>query len=188
VSWGGQVSFFTRNLGSPDLGPERTPEVEVGLDGAFLADRLTVELTYYDRTTTDALFSVGQPPTEGGWGSQLQNVGRLASNGMELTVNGTILSRQRYGWDLGATISTNSSKTLDLGGAAPFSLGNFGWVVEGQPVPVIRATCASNPGEVAAPVMQQNCNIGPNTPTAIVTGNTLATGDRRGRPQRWDRA
>lgn len=172
VSWGSQVSFLPRNLGNPDLGPERTSEVEAGLDASFLRERLSVEFTYFDRTTTDALFAVRQAPSEGGWGSQLRNVGKLGSNGFELGVRGTLLDRQRFGWDVGGTVSTSHSETLSLGGAAPFALNSYGWVVEGQPAPVIRANCVTNPDELAAPKMQASCNIGPNNPTLIATGNT----------------
>ena len=35
VGWGGQPAFFPRNVGNPDLGPERTTEIEAGFDGAF---------------------------------------------------------------------------------------------------------------------------------------------------------
>lgn len=172
VSWGGQVSFFPRNLGNPDLGPERTTELEGGLDASIFRNRLTIEFTSYHRTTRDALFNVRQPASEGGWGSQLQNVGKLQSTGLELGLTGTVLDRPRFGWDLGATVSTSHSKTLSLGGTPAFSIGNYGWVVEGQPVPVIRANCVTNPGAIAAPVMARNCNIGPNTPTRTITGNT----------------
>jgi outer membrane receptor protein involved in Fe transport len=172
MPWNGQTSFFPRNLGNPDLGPERTSEWEGGLDGAFFGQRLTVEFTGYQRVTRDALFSVGAPPSAGGWNSQLRNVGKLQSSGFELTANGTLLERAGYGWDLGGSYSTNSSKTLSLGGAAPFTLGNFGWVVEGQPMPVMRARCVSNPGAYAAPVIVNDCDIGPNLPTRTINANT----------------
>jgi TonB-dependent starch-binding outer membrane protein SusC len=172
VSWGSSVSFFPNNLGNADLGPERTTEIEGGFDAAFLNDRLTVSFTdYYDRTT-NALFSVQSPASDGGWNSQLQNVGKMQNKGIELQVTGTLIQTAKFGWDVGGSISTNHSKVLDLGGAAPFSLGNFGYVVLGQPVPVMRGICVANPYQVAAPDIQQNCNIGPNAPTKTMDVHT----------------
>src|SRR5690606_30868900 len=65
----------------------------------------------------------------------------------------------------GGSVYLNRSEVLDLGGAPEFSLGNLGWVVEGEPVPVIRANCVTNEKERADPIIQTNCNIGPNLPT-----------------------
>ena len=84
-------------------------------------------------------------------------------------------SSARSSWDAGFTYSTNHSKVLSLGGAAPFTIGNNGWVVEGSPVPVIRGFCVANPTEFATPVRQANCNSGPNTPTRTITGTSSFT-------------
>src|SRR5690606_17914486 len=111
------------------------------------------------------LVNVRQIPSLGFLNSQLRNIGELRNMGIELSVNGTILRGERFGWDLGASVYTNSSKVLDLGGAPEFSLGDFGWVVEGQPVPVIRADCVANAEKREEPAIEPNCNIGPNLPT-----------------------
>lgn len=165
VGWGSQPAFFPDNVGNPKLGPERSTEIEVGFDGAFFDDRLSTDFTFYHQRTTDALVNVRQMPSLGFLNSQLRNIGELRNMGVELSVNGTILRGERFGWDLGASVYTNDSKVLDLGGAPEFSLGDFGWVVEGQPVPVIRADCVANAKKREEPVIEPNCNIGPNLPT-----------------------
>ena len=43
------------NLGNPNLKPERSREFEVGVDAGFFKDRVTVEFTYYNKRTKDAL-------------------------------------------------------------------------------------------------------------------------------------
>ena len=174
-SWGGTSAFIPRNLGNANLGPERTTEIEGGFESATFDGRLTVDVTSYRRQTRDALFAVSQPPSEGGWSSQLENVGRLQSNGVEIGVNATLLQGKRFGWDAGFTYSTNYSEVLSLGGAAPFTLGNNGWIQVGKPVPNIRGFCVSNPNEFAAPIRKANCDIGPNTPTHTIGGNTSFT-------------
>ena len=171
-SLGGSPAFLPRNLGNPNLGPERTSEVEAGFENSILNDRLSLDFTWYQRNTKDALFQVSQAPTNGGWGSQLQNVGKTQSNGIELGANAHLIQRTDFGWDAGLTYATNNSKVVSLGGAAPFSLGDYGWVVVGQPLPVIRGYCIANPNEFATPVRQANCNIGPNTPTRTIGGTT----------------
>jgi TonB-linked SusC/RagA family outer membrane protein len=174
-SWGGTAAFIPRNLGNPLLGPERTSEIEAGFEHSTFDGRLNVDLTWYKRTTKDALFAVSQAPSTGLWGSQLENVGKLQSDGVELSVNGTLVQRPHFGWDAGFTYSTNHSKVLSLGTAAPFTIGNNGWIAEGSPVPDIRGFCVANPDEFAAPVRKADCDYGPNTPTRTITGTTSFT-------------
>jgi outer membrane receptor protein involved in Fe transport len=174
-SWGGQPAFVPRNLGNANLGPERTTEVEGGFESSHLSDRVSLDFTWYRRTTTDALFAVSQAPSEGFWGSQLENVGKLQSRGIELGINAQLVRGRHFGWEAGATYSTNHSKTLSLGGAAPFQLANFGWIAEGRPVPAMRGFCVGNPDAIADPVRTPDCDIGPNTPTRIVTGSSTFT-------------
>ncbi len=167
VGWGNVPAFNPGNLGNPELGPERTTELELGFDASLLSNRLDINATYYHQKTTDALFEVAQAPSEGFGGSQLRNLGELVNSGFELSVNGTILNRENWGWDLGGTLTTNDSEVLDLGGATEFSIGGNGYIVEGQPVPVIRGRCVTNPDAIADPVIESDCIYGPNIPTLI---------------------
>ena len=171
VGWGGQPAFFPLNVGNPRLGPERTTEIEAGLDGSFLGDRLTAEFSWYNQTTTDALFFVRQIPSLGFLQSQLRNVGKLRNRGIELALTGELVRAPRFGWQVGGSVYTNFSAVLDLGGAPPFSLGDFGWIVGPDstgrtfPVPLIRANCVENADERAEPKIRADCPIGPNLPT-----------------------
>ena len=145
VGWGGVPAFFPLNVGNSDIGPETTSELEVGFEGSFIDDRLTLDFTYYDQTTTDALFNVRQIPSNGFLNSQLANVGELGNSGFEMGINYSVVRGDTYQWDLGFNASLNDSEVTSLGGVPEFSLGSFGWVVEGQPAPVIRADCVANP-------------------------------------------
>ena len=118
---------------------------------------------------------MSQIPSNGFLGSQLANVGKLSNSGIETSVTGTLLQRSDWGVDLGVNFSTNHSEVLDLGGAAEFSIGSYGFIAKGQPVPVVRASCVTNPDEFAAPVRQTNCNYGPNLPTLMWGVNTTVT-------------
>jgi TonB-linked SusC/RagA family outer membrane protein len=172
IGWGGQPAFRPANLGNPNLGPERTTELEGGFDGSFLGSRLAVALTLYHQKTTDALFSVSQIPSTGFLGSQLANVGELENQGLELSVNATLFDRTDWGWEVGTNISTNKSEVLSLGGATEFGIGSYGYIAEGQPIPVVRGSCVTNPDEFADPVIERDCDYGPNLPTLIVGLNT----------------
>lgn len=176
VSWGGEPAFFPRNVGNPELGPERTSEIELGFDGAFLDNRLIVDFTYYNQHTTDALFRVRQVSSDGFFdanesSTQLENVGELKNKGIELAVSGTILNRENFGLELGGTLYTNESEAVLPEDVPEFSAGaGQGWIVNGQPVPVMKADCITNAGDLADPIEEADCIIGPNAPTHIIGG------------------
>jgi outer membrane receptor protein involved in Fe transport len=168
-----EQAFYPNNLGNSALGPERTREYEYGMDGSWFGGRFSAELTYYHQLTSDALFRVASSQTAGGWGKQLENVGEFENKGWEVGTNTTIFNGQNFGWDLGLGLSTNHSKVLSLGGAAQFSVGEYGWVIEGQPVPVIYAKQITNANEKADAVYSSgNTVYGPANPTHIYSANT----------------
>jgi len=168
-----EQAFYPQNLGNPDLGPERTREYEYGMDGSWFGGRFSAELTYYHQLTSDALFRVASSQTQGGWSKQLENVGEFENKGWEVGTNTTIFNGQNFGWDLGLGLSTNHSKVLSLGGAAQFSVGEYGWVIEGQPVPVIYAKKIMNANDQADAVYSSGNTIyGPANPTHIYSANT----------------
>lgn len=161
----GDPAFLPSQVGNPELGPERTRETELGLDAAFLDDRLTASATVYFRKTSDALFPVTQTPSLGFTGTQLENVGELQSSGVELGLNGVVVRGHRVSWDLGLNLATNYTEATDLGGSAPLRIGSGeGWIVEGQPVPVIRGPFIRNPHSHAEPIVDEDHFYGPNYP------------------------
>jgi outer membrane receptor protein involved in Fe transport len=167
-----QPAFVPRNLGNPDLGPEVTTEFEGGFDASFLGDRVEMIFTYFSAKTTDALFQVQQPASEGFGGSQLRNTGEIKNQGIELALSGSPIQSAGWGWDLGLNVTTLKSEVVSLGGAPEFSLGSGGWVVEGEPAPVIRARYVTNPDEIAAPIVEADHVYGPNYPTLVLTPTT----------------
>ncbi|MDE0651965.1 MAG: TonB-dependent receptor [Gammaproteobacteria bacterium] len=176
---GGQA-YYPSNRGNDALGPERTIESEFGMDGAWLDGRFNAEVTYYHQTTTDALFRVASPASEGGWGSQLQNVGEFENKGIEIQTNTTLLDTRSLRWDLGLGLATNHSKVLDLGAASQFYVGEYGWVRmgcgpnedEGCPVPIIYGQRVMNHNDLADPIYSDGrVNYGPANPPYMFTGS-----------------
>ncbi|MDH5589232.1 MAG: TonB-dependent receptor [Gemmatimonadota bacterium] len=171
AGWGGDPAFLPLNVGNDQIGPERTSELEFGFDGSFVDSRLSLDVTYYLQKTTDALFNVRQIPSLGFLSSQLANVGELSNKGMEIVASFAAVQSESWQLDIGGSLSTNSSEVVDLPDEVPaFSIGNYGWVDEGQPIPVIRGYCVTNPDALAEPVIESECDYGPNQPTHIIQG------------------
>lgn len=101
-------------VGNVNLKPERSAEYELGFDAGFLSDRVSLELTRYDKTTTDALIQRTLPPSTGA-ASRFENLGKVTNKGWEATLNAQILNARALSWDATLTGSTNKNKLVRLG-------------------------------------------------------------------------
>ena len=170
VGWGTAPAVRPLNLGDPDLGPERTVEREFGIDQALFSGRLSIDLTWFKAVTSDALFFVRNAPSNGFLNSSLANAGKIQKSGIEAAINATLLDRSNFSVRAGLNVSTNQSKVLSLGGAPSFSVGNFGWVIEGQPAPVLRGRLIQNADQLGAAIdTTVNHTFGPAQPTLILS-------------------
>lgn len=109
------VVFTT--LGNRNLRPERSTELEAGIDGTFFNSRLNTEFTYYNKVSKDALISRILPPSLGtGATARLENLGQVSNKGIEALVSMQLVQRSRVGLDISLNASHNSNNLDDLGG------------------------------------------------------------------------
>ncbi len=175
----GEPAVTPSNLGNPDLGPERTREVEFGFEGTLLDGRVFAELTVYDQRTYDALIAVQPTPSRGIPDTQLENVGELTNKGVEATLRLTVLDREKLRWQVGGYVSTNHSKAVDLGGLESISIGWRQYIRPGHPVPSYFHDVVTNPDEVGATPVMEEQYLGPSYPTHTYGLNMSATFFRR---------
>jgi TonB-dependent SusC/RagA subfamily outer membrane receptor len=168
----GQPGVTPQNLGNPDLGPERTREYELGFDASVLDQRLSAEFTYYHATTSDALFPVLGTPTLGFTGSQVQNVGEIVSSGFELSADVRVYEGTAFAWNAGVNLTTNNSEVIDMGGAAPISLGYNTGIREGFATPSIFGRKLLNPEAIADPEFEDDAFLGEVFPTTTLGVHT----------------
>lgn len=112
-------------LGNEALRPERSREYEGGFDAGFLNSRVNVQLTIYDKRTTDALINRVLPGSLGATTSRVENVGVVTNKGSELSLNGRVVDRPRVQLDVTVEASRNANKLEDLGGLPPIT--GFGY-------------------------------------------------------------
>lgn len=126
------VVFTT--LGNRNLKPERSTEVEFGVDGSFWSNRVSSEVTYYNKSSKDALISRILPPSLGtGQNTRFENLGDVRNSGWEALVNAQILQRNAIGWDITINGSSNSNELASLGGV-PTIVGTTQQQREGYPL------------------------------------------------------
>lgn len=122
------------NLGNPDLKPERSREFEAGIDASFFSDRLSVELTGYDKLTKDALVNRSLAPSLGVAGAQFYNIGSMKNQGLELGVNAEVLRGKTVSASVSMVGALLRNRLVSLGeGIEPFPLGFAQRMVPGYP-------------------------------------------------------
>ena len=106
------VNLVGGGVGNPDLKPERSTEIEAGIDAGLWNDRIGLELTYYHKKTKDALIAVPRPPSAGDPSSVFQNVGSVRNRGFEGVLTIRPVQTPSTSWDLTLSGSTNSNKLI----------------------------------------------------------------------------
>jgi TonB-linked SusC/RagA family outer membrane protein len=155
----GKAGFTPAQLGNPQLGPERTREMEFGFDAGALDDRVSFELTAFRARTLDALVGVTYPPTQGFTRTQLENVGTLENSGVEMQLSGDIVRRDALEWTGRINYTAMSNNAIDLGGRI-ISMGSSVYVREGYPVPSYFGNRVTNPDAIADPIIETNSFLG----------------------------
>ncbi len=114
---GEQPAVVFTALGNRNLRPERSTELELGVDGTFGGGRVNTELTFYNKVSKDALVSRILPPSLGtGATARLENLGEVRNTGYELLANVQLVKRQAFGWDVSINGSFNDNELQSLGG------------------------------------------------------------------------
>jgi TonB-linked SusC/RagA family outer membrane protein len=103
------------------LEPERTTELELGFETGFWSDRISVDFTYYDKTSEDALVSKPLPASLGLTGSVFDNLGSITNKGTELGVDLMVFETQDFAFNLGFTNTSLSNEIEELGLEEPIT-------------------------------------------------------------------
>ncbi|MBX2962257.1 MAG: TonB-dependent receptor [Cyclobacteriaceae bacterium] len=103
--------------GNPDLQWESTEQLDIGLEMAFLDDRLTAEIGYYNRVTSDILIDLPVPGYYGnGDGALITfNAGEVLNKGFEFLVGWNSQVRD-FKYSVSANLTTIHNETLQVSG------------------------------------------------------------------------
>ena len=99
---------------NPDLKPVSIKEYEVGLNLAFLNNRLSFDMAYYNKNTSDDIAVVTTSSTSG-FGAKYMNVGEIQNQGFEFMVNATPVHVDNFTWETTFNFAYNDSEVKFLG-------------------------------------------------------------------------
>lgn len=172
---GGQPGVTPLNRGNPNLGPERSTEIEEGIESNPFDGRLSIDFSVFHQRTDDALLAVPQDPSTGYLVAQIENAGTIKNHGIELALNATILRRGGFEWDAGVNASATKSIMANLGSSPAIFVGEALapglWVKQGYAVPGYWGPKLTNPDQKAAPIVQ-DAYFGPVYPTRTYSFNS----------------
>ena len=114
------------------LAPERTKELEAGVDLGFFKDVADFSFTWYDRTSTDVILLI-PVAASGGFTVEGANAARIHNAGTEWSLNVRPITHKNFGWDFGITLGTNRNNVEDLRGAQFVNYGGLGGAIQGGP-------------------------------------------------------
>ena len=95
------------------LKPFSQTGVEFGFDLRFVDNRVGVDFTYYDQTTSDQILSTTISSTSG-FGSRVINAGEMANSGIELLLSTTPVRTADTRWDLDFNFAQNTNEVVSL--------------------------------------------------------------------------
>ncbi len=178
----GKPGVTVAQVGDSTLGPERTREIELGFDVSGLRDRVSLEATAFHTRTLGALIGVTLPPSEGFSRAQLENVGTIQNEGIELQLNTTLLRRDNLDWATRVNATWMRNKAIDVGKTTiSTGLGSsvrdcYGTDCRQMPVPAIYGAVITNPGVTGvAPIIATDQYVGPVYPPRIFGLGTQLT-------------
>jgi TonB-dependent starch-binding outer membrane protein SusC len=110
-SYNGQSGFAISRIGQ-DLTWEKAQQVNVGIDAAFLKNRLNVSVDIFQQRTTDLLYDKPIQSTSG-FSTIAANIGTVENRGVEFSASGRIFDND-FKWELGGNVSFIKNNLVSL--------------------------------------------------------------------------
>ena len=113
-------------LGNPDLKPEFTSEYEAGVEAQFLNSRIGLDVTYFNRTSTDLILNADLARSTG-YIDEVVNVGELNNQGWEIGLDLTpVKLNNGFTWNSYFAFTKFKSEVIDAGPTEELLLGGPG--------------------------------------------------------------
>ncbi|HEX2969361.1 MAG TPA: SusC/RagA family TonB-linked outer membrane protein, partial [Bacteroidales bacterium] len=99
---------------NPNLRWEETAMFNIGLDYDFLESRIYGTIEYYNKKTSNLLYTykVSQPPYL--YDNIMANVGEMSNKGIEIFINGDIIRNAALRWTLSLNLAHNNNEIESL--------------------------------------------------------------------------
>mgnify|MGYP003574859610 FL=1 len=112
-----QVGYLPNSqLVNPNLKWETSTSTNIGIDYGFFGGRLNGTIEVYDTQTTDLLVERSLATTTG-YSSQLVNLGHVQNRGLEIALNGAVIEKNDFKWNVNVNFTLNRNKIKKIDGS-----------------------------------------------------------------------
>ena len=126
------TNSVSNTFGNPNLQPELHTEIEFGLEGRFINNRVGIDLSLFDKQSTDLIINLQLDPSTG-FGNTTVNSAALSNQGIELGLDVTPIQTADFSLTLNGNLTriVSEVKALSDGvdqiqfASANGSLGNY---------------------------------------------------------------
>jgi TonB-linked SusC/RagA family outer membrane protein len=176
------AGFDTEAYGNPNTKWETAAQTDFGVDATFFNGKLGFSFDWFDRATSNMLYQVPLPATQGQAIAPFVNVGSMRNRGidLELSFHSRNSSTDKVSYDISANFSTYKNKVVSLSGnrnealIAP-EIRNFSYARSAEGLPIF-----SFYGLQIEGIFQNEKEVQEHAPYAgyaeVVNGRTVGVG------------
>lgn len=130
---GGQTvsTAYLDKMANNDLKWEKTSQFDIGVNLGLFQDRLSFDVSYYRKYTTDLLYDRPLPYSTG-YSSIMANIGEVSNKGMDLMISGTPVLNPEFTWSSTLNLNYNRNRVEKLGANDETIWNNWGTLKVGE--------------------------------------------------------
>ncbi len=114
IKYNGKPVLYPRKLENQNIRWETSNNYDLALEAGFFKDRVTVELGFYRKTTTDVLMFVSIPGSIG-FQNNWDNVGGILNQGVEFSFKSRNIVTKNFIWNTNFNVARNYNEMTSLG-------------------------------------------------------------------------
>ncbi len=127
-------NYLVSRYGNPDLKWETTVQHNVGLDAAFLSNRLSATADFFVKNTSDILLPISLPAMVGEVDPTIINAGEVRNSGFEVAVGYRDQTSGGFQYGINANVTTLTNKVMKLHPNVPYISGTVSRTQVGNPL------------------------------------------------------
>ena len=110
----GQPTATLNNVSNnPELKPEFTTEVEIGTQLSFLKKKIELDVTWYDRNSTNIIYPISTPSSSG-YQFKVENFGNINNKGIEIDLTVRPVKTKDFSWEVHGVFTKNKNIVTKL--------------------------------------------------------------------------
>lgn len=112
---------YLLGLGNPELGWQKTKQLNVGVELELWRSRVKLNVDFYNKLTDDMLADITLP-TASGFNTYKANVGQVLNRGIELSLNAYLVrnTESNIFWSVGGTLAHNKNEIQEISNSLEF--------------------------------------------------------------------